>query len=72
MAEGCEASHEPLDILDIPDLVYFNDGRDHVRVHLNAALGDDVSQELALRVPKGALFQVQIDAEAPEVSAGFF
>jgi hypothetical protein len=26
MAECCEASHDLLDVLDIPDLVYFSDG----------------------------------------------
>jgi hypothetical protein len=24
--EGCKAPHEPLDVLDIPDLAYFSDG----------------------------------------------
>jgi hypothetical protein len=41
-AEGREAPHEPLDVLDIPDLVYFSNGRDLVGLHLDAALGDDV------------------------------
>ncbi len=35
-------------------------------------LGDDVPLELAPGDPKGALFQVQPDVEAPEVSEGFF
>ncbi len=56
--EGREAPFEQLDILDIPDLVYFSDGRDLVRVYLDAALGDDVPQELAPGDPKGALFWV--------------
>jgi hypothetical protein len=47
VAKGHEASHKPLDILDILDLAYFNDGRDLVRVCFDTALGDDVPQELA-------------------------
>jgi hypothetical protein len=35
-------------------------------------LGDDVSQELALGDPEGALFRVQLDIELPEVVEGFF
>jgi hypothetical protein len=42
MAEGGKASHGPLDILDIPDLAHFGDGRDLVRICFNATLGDDV------------------------------
>jgi hypothetical protein len=72
MAKGCEAPHEPLDILDIPNLVYFSDGQDFVGVRLDAAFGDDVPQELAPRDPKGALFWVQPEVEASEVSEGFF
>jgi hypothetical protein len=45
MAEGREASHELLDIVDAPYLAYFSDGQDFVRVCFNAALGDDVTQE---------------------------
>jgi hypothetical protein len=42
MAEGRKASHELLDVLDIPDLANFCDGRDLVGVHFDAVLGDDV------------------------------
>jgi hypothetical protein len=42
MAEDREASHEPLDFLDVPDLGHFSNGRDFVRVYLDATLGDDV------------------------------
>jgi hypothetical protein len=42
MTEVGEASHEPLDILDIPDLAYFGDGQDLVMICFNAVLGDDV------------------------------
>jgi hypothetical protein len=31
-----------LDVLDIPNLVYFSDGRDLVGVCLDAMLGDDL------------------------------
>jgi hypothetical protein len=55
-AEGSEGSHKPLDVLDVPDLAYFSNGQDFVRVLFDAALGDDVPWELALRDPKGALF----------------
>jgi hypothetical protein len=72
MAEGHETPHESLDILDILDLVYFSDGQELVGVCLDAALGDDVPKELAPRDPKGALFWVQPDVEAPMVSEGFF
>jgi hypothetical protein len=58
MAEGCEASHKPLDVLDIPDLAYFRDGRDLVEVCFDVVLSDDVLQEFALGDPKGALFWV--------------
>jgi hypothetical protein len=56
MTKGHEASHKPLDILDVPDLAYFHDGRDLVRVCFDTTLGGDVPQEFALRDPKGALF----------------
>jgi hypothetical protein len=42
LAKSGEAPHEPLDILDIPDLAYFSDSRDFVRICFNAMLGDDV------------------------------
>jgi hypothetical protein len=42
MAASHEATHEPLNILDIPDLVYFSDVRDLVGVHLDVMLADDV------------------------------
>jgi hypothetical protein len=45
-----------LDILDIPDLIYFSDGLDLVGVYLDATLADDVSQEHGPEDPKGALF----------------
>jgi hypothetical protein len=64
-----EASHETLDILDIPDLAYFSDGQDLVGVCFDATLGDDVPQELAPGDPEGALFWVHLDVEAPEVNA---
>jgi hypothetical protein len=53
-----EVPHEPLDVLDIPDLVYFSDDRDLVEVCLDATLVDDVPQELALGNLKGAFFRV--------------
>jgi hypothetical protein len=58
MAEGGEASHEPLYILDIPDLAYLGNGRDLIKICFNAALGDDVPQKFALGDPKGAFFWV--------------
>jgi hypothetical protein len=48
LAEGREASHKPLDVLDIPDLAFFRDGQNLVRVCLNAALGDDCWHFLAI------------------------
>jgi hypothetical protein len=55
-AEGHEASHKLLDILDIPMLAYISDGQDLVGVCFDAVLGDDVPQELAPGDPEGALF----------------
>jgi hypothetical protein len=72
MTEGHEASNEPLDVLDIPDLAYFNTGRDLIGVLFDVALGDDGPQELALGDLKGALFYVQLDVEASDVSEDFF
>jgi hypothetical protein len=46
-AEGREASHELLNVLDVSDLTYFSDGRNLVGVRFDTALGDDVPQELA-------------------------
>jgi hypothetical protein len=70
--EDHEAPHEPLDVFDTPYLVYFSDGQDLVELFLDVVLGDDVPQELAPGDPKGAFFQFQPDAKAPEVSEGFF
>jgi hypothetical protein len=70
--EGREASHVLLNILDIPDLAYFGDGRDLVRVRFDAVLGDDVTQELSPGDPEGAFFWVQLNVEPPEVVDGFF
>jgi hypothetical protein len=72
MAEGCEASHEPLDVLDVPDLAYFSNGQDFVGVCFDAVLSDDVPQELTPGDPEGALIRVQLDVEAPEAVEGFF
>jgi hypothetical protein len=72
MAEAYEASHEPLDVLDIPNLAYLGDGQDLVKICFNAAFGDDVPKELASVDPKCALFWVHPDAEMPEVGEGFF
>jgi hypothetical protein len=69
---GREVSHESLDLPDIPNLGYFNDARDIFGVCLDAAVGDDVPQELAPGDPEGALFWVQLDVEAPEVVEDFF
>jgi hypothetical protein len=70
--EGRETSHELLNILDVPDLAYFSDGRDVVGVRFNVALGDDVPQELSPGDPEGAFIRVQLDVEPPEVVEGFF
>jgi hypothetical protein len=42
MAKCHEASHEPLNVLDVPDLAYFSDGRNLVGVYFDVALGNDV------------------------------
>jgi hypothetical protein len=61
-----------LDVLDIVDLAYLINGQDLVGVCFDAMLGDDVPQELAPGEPECALFWVQLDVDAPEVSEGFF
>jgi hypothetical protein len=71
VVEGCEASHESLDVLDIPDLPYLGDGRDLVRVSFDVALGDNVPQEHAPGDPKRALLWVQPDVKVPEAIKGF-
>jgi hypothetical protein len=55
--EGREASHEPLNVLNVPDLAYFSDCRNLVGVHFDAMLGDDVPQELALGDSEGVLLR---------------
>jgi hypothetical protein len=71
MAEDRKAIQEPLDVLDVPNLAYFSDGRDLSGICFNAALGDDVPQELAPKDPKGAVFWVLFDVETPKVGEGF-
>jgi hypothetical protein len=61
--KGHEASHEPLNMLDVPDLAYFSDGRNLVGVCFEAALGNDVPQELTPGDPEVALLQVQLNVE---------
>jgi hypothetical protein len=61
-----------LHILDILDLAYFSDGQDPIEVSFDVALGDDVPKELFPGDPKGAVFWVQLDVEAPKLSEGFF
>jgi hypothetical protein len=72
VAEGREVSHEPLNVLDVPDLAYLSDGQNLVGVCLNAALGDDVPQELAPGDSEGAFLWVQHNVEPPEVVEFFF
>jgi hypothetical protein len=70
-AECHEASHEPLDVLDTPDLAYLSDGRDLVGVGFDATLGDNGPQEIASGDPKSVLFLVQPDVEVLEAIEGF-
>jgi hypothetical protein len=65
--EGHEASYELLNIFDILDLAYFDDGQNLVEVCFDAALGDDVPEELAPGDLEGALLWVQLNVEPPEV-----
>jgi hypothetical protein len=55
-AEGYEAPHETLDVLDIYDLTHFGNDRDLVRICFDAALGDDVPQKFISGDIKGAFF----------------
>jgi hypothetical protein len=58
VTEGCETPHDTLNVLDIPDLTHFCNGRYLVEVFLNVVLGDYVPYELALRDPEGAFLWV--------------
>jgi hypothetical protein len=72
VAEGQEASHEPLNILDIPDLAYFRDGQNLVGVRFNAVLVDDVPQELPPGDSESALLWVPLNVEPPKDAKYFF
>jgi hypothetical protein len=52
MVEGSDAHHKPLNAFDTPDLAYFSNGRDLVRICFNATLGEDVPQKFAPGTPK--------------------
>jgi hypothetical protein len=56
VVEGHKASHGPLNVLDVPELAYFSDGRDLVGVHFDVVLSDDVPQKLSSGDPEGAFF----------------
>jgi hypothetical protein len=70
--EGREASHEPLNVLDVPNWTHLGDGRDLIRVCFDATLGDDVPQELPPRDSECAFFRVQLNVEPSEVVEGLF
>jgi hypothetical protein len=61
-----------LNILNVPDLTHLGDGQNLVGVCFNAALGDDVPQELCPGDPEGAFLWVQLNVEPSEVVEGFF
>jgi hypothetical protein len=71
VVESREASHEPLNIHDVPDLAYFSDSQNFVKVCFVAALSDDVPQDFAPGDLEGALLRVQFSVEPPEVIEGF-
>jgi hypothetical protein len=60
-----------LNVLDVPDLTHFGDGRGLVEVCFDAMLGDDVPQELAPGDSEGAFLLVQLNVEPTEVVEGF-
>jgi hypothetical protein len=60
-AEGHEASHESLNVLDILDWTHPDDGRDLVEVGFNTAFGNDVPQELPPGDSDSAFLRVQLD-----------
>jgi hypothetical protein len=72
MDEGCEAPHESLNILNVPNWTHVGDGQDPLMVRFDATLGDDVSQELAPGDSKGAFLWVQLNVEPSEVIECFF
>jgi hypothetical protein len=65
--ESCEAPHEPLHIFNVPDMAHFSDGRNLVKVRIDAALDAVVPQELALGDSEGAFLRVQLNVEPPDV-----
>jgi hypothetical protein len=67
VVEGHEASYELLNIFDVLNLAYFDDGQNLVEVCFDAALGDDVPEELASGDLEGALLWVQLNVEPLEV-----
>jgi hypothetical protein len=72
VVEGHEASHELLNVLDIPDLDYFSDGKNLIGVRFDTALGDDVPDKLSSGDSKGAFLHVQLNVELSEVVESFF
>jgi hypothetical protein len=61
-----------LNILYVPDLAHFSDGRDLVGVRFDAVLGNDVPYEHSPRDTKSAFLWVQLNVELFEDVEGFF
>jgi hypothetical protein len=61
-----------LNVLNVPGLTHFGDGQNLDRVCFNAALSDDVPQELTPGDFKCAFLRVQLNVEPSEVVEGFF
>jgi hypothetical protein len=72
LAEGCKATHESLNVLDVLDWTDPSSGQDLIGVCFNVAFGNDIPQELPPEDSKGAFPRIQVDVEAPEVAEGFF
>jgi hypothetical protein len=62
MAQSREASHDPLYSFQIFDRPHVGDGRDFLRVGLDAPLGDDEPQEYASGDSKDTLLRVELHA----------
>jgi hypothetical protein len=67
LAEGHEAPHESLNVLDNLDWTHIGDGQDLARVCFDVALSDDVPQELPLGDSESVFFWVQLNIEPREV-----
>jgi hypothetical protein len=68
-AEGCEAPHESLNVLDVLDWGHLGNGRDLVGVRFDAALGDDVPQEIPTTLHPREMGKLEVPVPLKVVSS---